>query len=269
MLSETVCKKMDNDTLFLRVVSDINDIESNHISGREKHDSSVFNSSYYYLHKLAFETSLLSSTKISSKKDLGDYLLTIASISDLGIYYLRNLQDYLHENEIYQVSELKRFDKLEDNLSNQLILLEKLNVEVKEMLNNYANERVKPESNNISKLVKDITKVRRLYYSVKPKIDFVEDEVDYSTHNFKEYIPLMAFMRTHKKFKRTKNMYNTQHPVLETVMNFDSEISKVRKKENLDQHRTKFIYENSLPPRVLREYSLFLTSMDTKVNPVK
>jgi hypothetical protein len=264
MLSETVCKKMDNDSLFLRVVSDINDIESNHISGREKSDVAVFNSSYYYLHKLAFETSLLINTKANLKNNLGDYLLSVASISDLGIYYLRNLQDYLHENETYQTSQLKRFDKLEDNISAQLVILEDINVRIKSMLSNYTNTKLKPETNNFSKLMKDITKVRRLYYSVKPKIDFIEDDVDYSTHSFKEYLPLMAFMRTHKRFKRTK-ISSDENKLFEVVVNFDSEVSKIRKKETLDQHSTKFIYENSLPPRVLREYSRFLTSMDTKI----
>jgi len=264
MLSETVCKKMDNDSLILRVVSDINDIESNHITGREKSDVAVFNSSYYYLHKLAFESSLLINTKITSKSNIGDHLLSMVSISDLGVHYLRNLQDYLHENEMYQTSEIKRFDKLEDNISNQLIVLESISHEVKEMLVKYTDTKIKPESSKLSKLMKDITKVRRLYYSVKPKIDFVEDEVDYSTHNFKEYLPLMAFMRAHKKVKRGK--VSDYNPVFETVMNFDSEISKIRKKENLDQFRTKFIYENSLPPRVLKEYSKFLISMDTKIS---
>jgi hypothetical protein len=265
MLSETVCKKMDNDSLFLRVVSDINDIELNHISGREKSDASVFNSSYYYLHKLAFESSLLINTKINSKNNLGDHLLSIASISELGVYYLRNLQDYLHENDTYQNSNIKRFDKLEDNISNQLFVLENINNEIKQILNNYTVKKVKPESKNISKIMKDITKVRRLYYSVKPKIDFVEDDIDYSTHNFKEYIPLMAFMRTHKKFKRSKNISEVTS-VSEVVMNFDCEVSNIRKKEILDQHSTKFIYENSLPPRVLKEYSKFLTSMDTIIS---
>jgi hypothetical protein len=265
MLSETVCKKMDNDSLFLRVVSDINDIESNHVSGREKSDASVFNSSYYYLHKLAFESSLLINAKFNSKNNLGDHLLSIASISDLGIYYLRNLQDYLHENETYQNSNIKRFDKLEDNISNQLFILENMNNEIKSILDNYTEEKQKPDSKKLSKIMKDITKVRRLYYSVKPKIDFVEDDVDYSTHNFKEYLPLMVFMRSHKKFKRSKNV-SENNSVSEVVMNFDVEVSNIRKKEILDQHSTKFIYENSLPPRVLKEYSKFLASMDTVIS---
>lgn len=265
MLSETVCKKMDNDSLFLRVVSDINEIESNHVSGREKSDFSTFNSSYYYLHKLAFESSLLINTKVNSKNNLGDYLLSVASISELGVYYLRNLQDYLHENDIYQVSKIKRFDKLEDNISNQLLMLEKINVQIKQMLDAYTEKKHKPESKTMSSLIKDITKVRRLYYSVKPKIDFVEDEIDYSTHNFKEYLPLMAFMRAHKKFKNSK-VSNEEGHVFEVVMNYDNEISNIRKKEFLDQYSTKFIYENSLPPRVLKEYSKFLSSMDTLIS---
>jgi hypothetical protein len=264
MLSETVCKKMDNDSLFLRVVSDINDIESKHISGREKSDVAIFNSSYYYLHKLAFESSLLINTKINSKNNMGDHLLSIASISELGVHYLRNLQDYLHENKTSQNSKIKRFDKLKENISSQLTLLDDINNDIKNMLNNYTENKNKPESKNLSKLMKNITKVRRLYYSVKPKIDFVEDEVDYSTHNFKEYLPLMAFMRSHKKFKRSKNLEDNS--VSELVMNFDSEVSNVRKKEVLDQHSTKFIYENSLPPRVLKEYSKFLSSVDTVIS---
>lgn len=265
MLSETVCKKMDNDSLFLRVVSDINEIESNHISGREKYNPSTFNSSYYYLHKLAFESSLLIKTKINSKNNIGDHLLSMASISDLGIYYLKNLQDYLDENNTQNNSKIKRFDKFEENISNQLILLNEIKNQIKLILDEYTEKKQKPDSNKINKIMKTITKVRRLYYSVKPKIDFVEDEVDYSTHNFKEYLPLMAFMRAHKKIKRSQKL-SENNPVFDVVMNFDNEVSSIRKKEILDLHSTKFIYENSLPPSVLKKYSKFLDSMDTKIS---
>lgn len=261
MLSETVCKKMDNDTLFIRVVNDINEIESNHISGT-KANPSVLNSSYYYLHKLAFESSLLINTKVASKNNIGDQLLSIGSITELGIFYLKNLQDYLHENEAHQTSQIKRFDKLEDNIATQLILLETINVQIKKKIEEYTNTNTNPNKKVLSDLMKHIIKVRRLYYSVKPKIDFVEDEIDYSTHTFKEYLPLMAFMRTHKKFRKNKNVFEDSQ-ISEIISSFDNETSTIRKKEILDKHSTKFIYENSLPPRILKDYSKFLSKMDT------
>ncbi len=242
MLSETICNKLVMDEEFNHTVKHTAIAERDHIAQSSAKRKAVLNRAYHNLHGSAFELSVLFSPRAAKKpSSIGEFLVTLLSISRLGKVYLGNMLNLM--NTMKSKSPFKRIDKLKIGLMNTIELLDDIDGKVQKSLEDYLQGRFLDDKSKISKYSKSMLKVRRSYYKVKFKIKLLNDCFDFSSIEYRTYAPLMQFVRFHAN-PSSISMPNSV--VLDAVANKP----KSKRKEAVDKENTAFILKHGLPRKL-------------------
>lgn len=250
MLSETICSKLAMDSEFNNHIKAVFITERDFFAqsltkkARSKltKSKSDLNRAYHDLHRSAFELSVLFSPRAARTPSfMGEFFVTLLSISRLGKVYLSNMLNLI--NTMKSKSPFKRIDKLKIGLENTLDLLDKLDEDVQQSLDEYLSGAQFNNRKKISEYSKCMLRVRRSYYKIKFKISLLNDCFDYSSLDYNTYGPLMQFVR----FKSNPSLKSLHSPVvMEAVLNKP----KSKRKEDVDKQNTSFILKHGLPRKL-------------------
>ncbi|MHA1860471.1 MAG: hypothetical protein ACTSVF_05180 [Candidatus Asgardarchaeia archaeon] len=221
MASQTLYKQLMNDPIFNKYTQWL----------KANQDNAMV---WHGVHKQAFEVSLLVMPHVRRiDKNVGDGLLSMKAVSELGLVYFTNLLSSLQDMKNKPV---KRMDKLVESLLNLrkecLILKE----DVERALDIYINGG-KPTLASLRETAKRATNIRRNYYRLKEKIDTVEKNV-----KFDEY-------KTSSFVKKMFNIYQGNIPktMFSLVASHEKKKKMLKKKEDVEVIETEFSYKYGLP----------------------
>lgn len=188
MLSETLYKKLLLDDEFNACLEQA-------IASSDKNKQARI---YHDLHKSAFELSVLFSPRaIRVPSAMGDFLVNVIGLAQLGGHYLSNTLN-LCETAAGKPS-VRRFDKLKVSLSTMVNIFSRLENDAKQRLDEYLTEGKTPSRAKISEYSKNLLKIRRSYFKVRPKLNAVQDDLNFSEYNYVPFKSLVMLVDSRRK----------------------------------------------------------------------